>query len=120
MHKLLSSVLIAFLALTSLGVKVTVMSETYHLDLPSQSSTTDQTATNPNPDDDAYPTLTLLEQTTIPDADLVDLAIRLLHVETIIPPPVDTPVRQIGDRARFNASNSGSGYALRSMPRCAP
>lgn len=103
MRKRSISVLISLFLLTSVGVKGTLLSDSHQWDLPAQAA---------NLGDNAYPTLTSLEQTRIPDADLVDLAIRLLHVEAISPPPMEAPLRQIGDQARFNASNSGGGYSF--------
>jgi hypothetical protein len=53
-----------------------------------------------------YPTLTALENTAVPAADLVELARRLRGVEAIPAAPASAPARQVGERQDFWVLNS--------------
>lgn len=53
-----------------------------------------------------FPTLTALETTSVPAANLVELAQRLRGVETIPPTPASAPTRQVGERQQFWVLNS--------------
>jgi len=52
-----------------------------------------------------YPTLAALEQTIVPQADPLALARRLRGVSDIPPPPVDPPVREVGEQQLFWVTN---------------
>lgn len=53
-----------------------------------------------------YPTLTALETTTVPAANLVELAQRLRGVKVIPAAPTSAPTRQVGERQHFWVLNS--------------
>ncbi len=59
-------------------------------------------------DTDAFPTVAALENTIIPPRDRVELARRLLGVESIPPVPENPPARQVGERDMFHVTDSSA------------
>jgi len=61
--------------------------------------------------DDAFPTVTALQETVIPPADSFDLAMRMRGVDEI-DIVAEAPVREVGDQEAFTVSNSGTNQAF--------
>jgi hypothetical protein len=59
-----------------------------------------------------FPTLNTVESTTVPVRDRVALAQQINGVGEIPPPPAAAPLRQVGERAIFRATDTGSDRAF--------